>query len=286
MNSTSFAICTYNMGSNKSDYARLFGCLTNEQIDNQEFTRKYELAQQKTADLLIEKNADVYCLQEVRSANRPVIRMLLEKNFSLIHIRTNKSFDSALLLNNSRFEGIHNLSHRIHICNNFNKDVAMASAWDKLTNKKFLFISAHVPGFKFQEIIDSHEARKGDIYCEKIITIASTNPFSTIIMGADMNANRKKWPPRFELFTKEKFQRIRTKQTTNINPYDDNEIDQKKEIDFIFIRQPLDRTIASVFQKTLRAPPIDQRWEDREINASDHRPVFYTIPEELLIKWR
>jgi len=163
------------------------------------------------------------------------------------------------------------------------RDVAIASATDRLSGQRFTFVSAHVWGFNFTEEVTVNTAAQGDDTCDKVtLHLDSEIPRGTFeVIGADMNANPEKWNPRFEILTRKGLKTHRTGETTNVNPLDVS--DKEREIDFIFTRSnnrepSVWERIKSIFFSTIHWTPSIARvdtfkWDPTE-HCSDHLPVF------------
>lgn len=280
----SFSVCTYNIGSRADDY--LFLCThldpslkINSQKEETDFLDKYQTVQEQAAKLLTGK-AEVYCLQEVKNEERPLIKSLIERKFEIIHIE-GEVFDTAIALDKNRFKEITN--HSIDVSDNLycGKDVAIASATDILTGQRITFVSAHAPGFDFEKV-NEKVATDGDSYCHEIVQKLSEIGNSTIkVIGADMNAHPENWNPRFNIFADQGFTVHRQNSATNVNPNDS--VEKTREIDFIFTKaspsiwQKIKSIFVSTFQFSATLKTENPLGWDANKNASDHLPVFIEI---------
>lgn len=295
---TSFSVCTYNMGSSIDDY--LLQCrhtnpawkdknayfLFENAEEEQDFAKSYKLTQDKTTELLTDKAA-VYCLQEVLNEERALIQSLKKKKFTIVHVES-QYFDSVIALDQERFTDIVNHSFQVQIDQDTKKDVAVATATDTLSRQRMTFVSAHAPGFAFENF-DPQDAGKGDVYCEVILDeLTKIGDGTVCVIGADMNANPEKWKPRFDLFSNKGFQLYRTDAATNVNPVDP--VDKEREIDFIFTRtaSSILQKIKSIFISTIQTKVVVKKegnpigWS-RDNNASDHLPVFVEVSHQVRV---
>ncbi|MGZ3632943.1 MAG: hypothetical protein ACXWM7_01260 [Parachlamydiaceae bacterium] len=286
-----FSVCTYNVGSRVDDYFQLCrhfdpSLSFKSKEDEENFRSKYEVTQNRTAELLINK-AVIYCLQEVVDEERPIIKSLRERNFEIVHFKDLPYFDTVIALDKSRFKDITNHSINVAITPYFSKDAAIATATDILSGERVTFVSAHAPGFDLTKKPNDEDTAEGDYYCQKIVQELSDIDCGAIqIIGADMNANPEKWNPRFEVFSKEGFQVYRKNSPTNVNPNDS--VEQAREIDFIFTKttssiwQKLKSILGSSLQLDAAIRSENSIGWNVDDNASDHLPVFVDINYEIL----
>lgn len=283
---TQFTVCTYNIGRIE-DYLKLCkyrdsSYTIKSKEEDESFQKKYDRIQSETTKLL-EDQADVFCFQEVGKRTRPIIQTLQSKGFKIVHDEKYDEFDTAVALNTSRFKNITPHSFNIQLTDSFNKDVAIATAEDIQTHQSAVFVSAHAPGFNLsQATINRDEAADGDLYCKTIAhELSEMGTYAIQVIGADMNANPEKWNPRFQFFSHQGFQIIRTGSSTNVNPKDSTY--QEREIDFIFAKttQSIGQKIKSIFSTTIKnhvaVKPFDPLGWDIEKNASDHLAIFMNV---------
>ncbi|MBA3239427.1 MAG: hypothetical protein H0T62_13945 [Parachlamydiaceae bacterium] len=287
-------IISYNMGTNIRDFAWECEYLKQEIDDSESGQQMYKKAQENTAKNLVDK-ASVYLLQEVEKEDRALIVSLKIAGYAIFHILNNPnapentkkrdSFDTAIALKMDVFEKIENHSK---IINGY--DTAIISTTYKLSEKRIIFVSGHVPGFNLEETkLYKADSLDGDKYCLTIInTLAEIEGTDMQIVGADMNANpeimtkagkknNREWTHRFEEFEDAGFKIHRTKKATNVKP---NSNYCKRELDFIFVRTVLhtQHTKESFFKpNTLGNTTRLLKW-DSSLNASDHRPILTQLP--------
>ncbi len=287
-----FDICSYNMGTNQQDYAQK--CTY---YDSQ--NKNYDMVQQETSSALVGKAA-VYCLQEVRNTQRPLIKALQAQGFEIFRApnsNPNFQFSAAILLDSKIFKDFDNQSFDEMVCleeiNGFarayKKDGAIVSATHIASGQRITFVSAHVPGFDFDKPVTELEGKKGDLYChliaDKLAEIANKSMQKTFhVIGADMNANPEKWQPRFDIFSREGFAIHRTNAPTNVNPAD--QTNREREIDFVFTNEfYVIPTIYAIWEK-FKSFFIETSYYEflikensvlglaAENNASDHGALF------------
>lgn len=287
-----FSVCTYNVGSRIDDYFQLCRHLDpslsfKNSEEEEAFRSKYDVTQNRTAELLTNK-AEVYCLQEVVSEERPLIQSLKEKAFEIIHLEGLPFFDTAIALDKDRFKDITNHSFDVQITKRFKKDVAIATATDVLTGQRITFVSAHAPGFDFTKEVSDKDAAEGDFYCRAILNKLSEIGNSTLhVIGADMNANPEKWDPRFRVFYNQGFQLNRKNSATNVNPKDSKE--KEREIDFIFTKtsssnwQKIKSIFFSIIQFETAIKNENSIGWNIDDNASDHLPIFIGISAKISV---
>lgn len=136
-------------------------------------------------ELLANADAEVFCLQEVVSEERPLIRSLNAANYTIVKLDSKgKNIDTALALSNERFKDIKNHSFTTA---NGERDVAMATAIDKVTGQRVLFVSHHAKGFDLQNP-NEDDVALADIDAEEIGIKIEELGCDITIVGADMNA--------------------------------------------------------------------------------------------------
>jgi exonuclease III len=270
------------MGKHCGDYLNNCKFHNSNFINDNQFEEKYVEIQKSTAQLL-KNEAEIFCLQEVMEENRPLVKALTEKGFKIVHFKNEKGFQTAIALSQDRFKDIVDHSFAVDIAKNFKRDVAIATATDKISGQKFTFVSAYVPGFELEKIYFSpKDTNEGDLYCKEIVKKLSQIG-NHMIIGSDMNANPEKWMPRFEIFSENRFQLHRTNATTNVNPYSDKL--KQREIDFIFTKtitifsvwQKIKSLFFSTIQCNASINPIKPIDFNVEHNASDHLPIFVKV---------
>jgi endonuclease/exonuclease/phosphatase family metal-dependent hydrolase len=238
--SSNFTVCTFNMGASVDDYFQLCRYLKPDlklasRDEDAAFKTKYQVVEKATKKCFLQHHIDVYCLQEVGSGDRPLIKSLKKKGFHLVHFEGSDIFNGLIALDANLFQEVKNHSTEIELNEFFKKDVAIATAADTVTGKRIAFVSAHVPGFNFINEDLSEEAADGDRYCKKIVKVLSKIEACTWqVVGADMNSNPEVWNKRFKTFTEHGFQTLRTQSPTNVNPRDSAH--QKRELDFLFVK--------------------------------------------------
>ncbi len=298
---TSLKVVTYNMGSSIADFNAECKFLGQniDQVDIAQHHTAYTAAQISTANSLVNR-ASVFCLQEVRSENRPLIEIFKENGYSFFHVvnnelspakvRSRDYFDAAIAIKTDEFDDIQNSSILLD-----NSETAIVTATHKLTRERITFASAHVIGVTLDDgRVHKADADDGDNLCQNIINTISGIESNILIVGNDMNANpekmdagqspQQKWTHRFDSFTKAQFQTHRTNSPTNVNPRSITY--PERELDFIFSRRvgeepttlPLWYTkFRSFFRKSLgffAGKTIRLLAWNSKINASDHLPVL------------
>lgn len=318
-------ICTYNMGAGVAEYEALiagkrcenipedkvngstfFGELAKVQEDRKANEEAYAIVQETTAERLITSAYDVFCLQEVGVKNRPLLRQLETRNYTIINVSSAKTrgpasgaaepfFDTAIALSNTRYDIIENLSRNITFSfagrngdTEDTKDVAIVLAYDKLQQKNVAFVSAHIPGFSFDtqsKTILEAQQKAGDALGREIIRAMSTISNCDLkFIGADMNGNLTISPNRFNILQRGGFTTCSTGKTTNLDPMSQLPANLKKEIDFIFVSLPsvfriinwVKSFFITTFKHHIETLPSADITFDPSINASDHIPVITT----------
>lgn len=290
--SSQFTVCTYNIGTGLSEYKESLthskSPILKDGTDKQ--IASYNRTQEEAAKIL-NGQAEVFCLQEVGSTDRPLIKSFVQRGFTVIRCEGMEVFDSAVVLDTRRFKDITNHSFEAQITKSYKKDVAVATATDIKTGQQVAFVSAHVPGFpynggSFTNVplpINQEITSAGDILCRAIVDKLSQVASGTIhIIGADMNCSPEKWNPRFEIFKQKNLKLIRTNAFTNLI-YSDIQSDEKqRELDFIFtssssIWQRIKSIFFSIVEIHSSVKLLNPLGWDVDRNASDHLPVFATV---------
>jgi endonuclease/exonuclease/phosphatase family metal-dependent hydrolase len=297
----SFRVCSYNLGTDDRDYNLLWSYLGKKERDN---SAEYAQAEKKVADLLKEE-ADVYLFQEfdksiadpqggppAHTTDRPLIQALLDKKFVFIQHRTKTQSseilletDAVIFLNPNRFEVERTQTYSI------NRTTAVAIATDRVTKQRIAFVSFHAAGFNLtqtpeklqQEVKDGNGPAWGDEECQTLVDkLQELESKSDVqILGGDVNASPEKWQNRFNIFTQQNIQVIRTNEPTAVNPKDSTY--QEREIDYFFINksnvgkavswiQSLFSRVIVDYQVTISKIAGFEEWST-ENNASDHKPI-------------
>lgn len=302
---STFRVCSYNMGK-MADFRRLryfekgqqieavtqFGGLPRmEDAEFQAFKQQYKRAEIFVRNQL-QGAAEVYCLQEVISERRPLITALRDDNYEIVsqyNMDSDERLGAVLAISKKRFIDIQNHSDMFHMIPRqgnqgvIHKDVAIASATDRITGERVIFVSAHAPGFDFTNV-KQEDAAIGDAYCYAVIDrIEGLAPAALKVIGGDMNANPEIWQDRFDLFTKKGFSVLRTEQPTNVNPViaksrvDEAELfrqHQEREVDFIFVSSK-----AQACSTRMRDPRLGFTSQN---NASDHLAIVAEITPQVI----
>lgn len=304
-----FTVCSYNMGTNRTDYTNHLHYHQRKKNPGQmvadiptTLTDDYDNAQGQTAARL-KGRAQVYCLQEVIDNERPLIKSLGTEGFTIIHCEED-NWDAAIAIDGNRFEEIENHSCKIAVNDHFSKDVAIATAVNKKTKAKVLFVSAHVPGYDLSKDKIEEESRdgirraEGDIYCQgiaqQIEALHQDGNISWDVVAGDFNTNPERWGGRFQIFSDKGFTLHRTNRATNVNPNETYEL-LDREIDFIFTKknEPPKKInfiakIKSLFFKNIKHSTKIHKKDpigfNTKKNASDHAPVFVKISSSSLIR--
>lgn len=292
MESPDLRICSYNIGSNVNDYGILNTYLRERQIHpsaynaekfqdltnvfnskdtsdkraeyTNEYQKKYSEIEKVVAERLI-PSAEVFCLQEVSTFNRPILQQFKARGFTIIQRKNQQpgeTFETAIALDTHRFKNIQNFSFAFV----GGGDVACAKATDKTSNRDFLFVSCHIPGFDLNEVKDLQEkllqakeetekakwqhqiqglVADGDEVCKAIVKqLQHIGAGCTVVIGSDVNAFPEIWKERFDVFTNAQFSVHRTQKPTNVfgnflgpvNQYAPKitEEDRVRELDFFF----------------------------------------------------
>lgn len=265
----SLHVCNYNMGNNVKDYIsqRVFFCPHYQPKTQKDLIEEYEKIQTDAAMTLISNPCDVYFLQESVHKGRPLINLLLNKNFKIFH-KQSDSFDTVVALNETRFSEIKQYLVKTKTTNSFdNREATIIVTKDELMNQPTAFVSGHAPGFNFDLSDFAKETERGDSYCQDIVDKLDEVAQDCIqIIGIDMNTSPEKWQKRFDIFLKKGFQLKRLNKTTNVNPK--ALIDAKREIDFFLIKMPSLPNLSLSFQEDDVISPLN--WEE---NGSDHLPL-------------
>lgn len=116
---------------------------------------------------------DVLFLQEVGDQKRKFMEELNVKNYATHKFGQDDGYDTAILLNRERFTQMEDCSCCLPMGEDGKKDCAICVATDKNTGKRFIFASAHIPGFSYSAEGDElkDQAAKGTcflkIYCKR-----------------------------------------------------------------------------------------------------------------------
>jgi hypothetical protein len=255
--------------------------------DKAAFESKYAEVEKRTNKLLISK-AHVYCLQEVGNENRNLIQSLKDKGFEIVYFRKPEGFDTAIVLDKSRFKDISNLSFQVQITANYSQDVAIAKATDSISGQTVIFTSAHVPGFSF-ESPEATLVAEGDLYCRQIIErLCELDNHAIQVIGTDMNANPEVSNLRFDVFSQRRFQLHRSNSPTNVNVWE--KAHRERELDFIFTKtaalsflEKIKSIFMSTFQFNFSVKIEESIGFDVNKNCSDHLPIILSLSTELRI---
>lgn len=282
-------ICTYNMGGTISDYMNLIAGtaeidpstpkgrrtdIRNELEGSKKTLEEgYRKAEDAAAGSLADASFDVFCLQEMGTRDRPLVRSLLAKNFTLIHVEERIGLNpgekdsqvfTAIALSD-RYTDVQNLSENIRysyqerarkhrtkkkgdkgsegpeqeefVLKKYEdiKDVAIAVAYDTQLKQRVAFVSIHVPGMDFDNPTRPNTQEPGNALCEEIAKrIARIPKCSLKFIGADMNGTPEIAPERFRLLTSSGMALHRTESPTNVDPRADSIHTLKRELDYVF----------------------------------------------------
>lgn len=203
----------------------------------------------------------IITLQEVYSSNQAVLDELSKGNYAIAH--PNGKSDTAIAIDNSRFKDCKEYYYA-------NEDTTAVFAKDKKIKEEFIFISAHIPGYKL-EIPENATEDERQTYnqnvegameggCFKAIKylhdtiipdLQEKHPQAKIVIQGDFNT----FPEYFEnpnisskikemnIFSylqeaeKNKLELIRTNQPTEMNRYAESL--QERELDYLLISENL-----------------------------------------------
>lgn len=251
----SLRICTYNMGTDQSDYrwSRIHSHLMkNSQapwprdafwkasdIVSETLESDYQASQVETAEHLLNDDvrSHLYCLQEVNNLDRPLIQGLRDRGFLFFHSQ-GKFLDTVVAVDPNRFEvlPLANLSMQDHINNT---DIGLARLKDRETGYEMMAASLHVPSFNFASLKRRLDAKNfeeakdvpisGDEHCRWVARqLTQDNITQMAFIGADMNAwygpkvgepKPGQWKLRFDIFTAVGFEILQPEEKpTNVNP--------------------------------------------------------------------
>lgn len=281
----------------------------------------YPKIEKSSSNTLNGLNAQVYLMQEVGCAfkppeTRPLIQTLKARNFEVISNRfmtvqrsTGRVHevmhpDTVIALDSSRFHRIINLSQQVSGVEQ-RRDVAIATATDKISKKRCLFVSFHNPGFSFKAAKkynsltqrlwrifnrllhtvfgrsfnptgDEQEYLKGYRECTHMIDnlsklikrIQDREAPEVVVIGADMNATPENSPSLFEQFRKLQLNVVRVNSPTEANPLDEDPTLTYRELDYFFTSSHI---------KSTNIPIPQMSFEDLHSNASDHLPIAISI---------
>lgn len=214
-------------------------------IKDQKTIKEYQAAQKAANSALLGMKPDAFLLQETgRLETRPFIKDLAAaKGYQVITCEGESGrLDSAIALSTARFSAIANHSQRL-LAGEENRQVAIATAKDKVTGKTVAFVSAHLPGFNFLKDVDEKgivqppSDAPGKELCKQIAQkLNSIGPAQIRIIGADMNATPENAPQRFAELAKKGFTLYRTGKTTNAHTREGKKL-QERELDYFFVAQ-------------------------------------------------
>ena len=281
----------------------------------------YPKIEKSSSDTLNGLNAQVYLMQEVggafkRPETRPLIQSLKARNFEVIgnrlmtvqrptgRVLTPMHPDAIIALDSSRFCHIINLSQQVSGVEE-RRDVAIATAIDKISKKRCLFVSFHNPGFSFKAAKkynsltqrfwrifngllqtlfgrslnpteDEREYLKRYRECAHMIDnlsklikrIQDREGTEVVVIGADMNATPENSPSLFEQFRKLQLKVVRVNGPTEVNPSDEDPELTYRELDYFFTSSHI---------KSTNIPIPQMSFEDLQSNASDHLPIAISI---------
>lgn len=270
MTSTSLSVISYNMGSDIRDY-KLLWRHTNPKTQPTDLD--YKNAQIKVAELLKEK-ADVYCLQEAPPAQDgcPLIDALKERNFKII--RAKDSSESVIAIDMNKFTYVDNKS--------MGSNRAIAMVIHNAIGKKIVLASVHPGGFQFTDStaqLQQDYDSMGSLYENDNEIDFFTHSLAKLnadmyIVGADMNATPEKWNNRFQYFTDNGFQTLKTHQPTAVNTNDKK--DQEREIDYFFLKSKNGENLSLTHRLSVGLIEGMNGWDPAK-NASDHKPLLFRI---------
>lgn len=286
-----FSVCNSNLGSDANDYTNLCKYLdSNFTLASKEaanaHSAKYQQLDAEAATALADQS-NVYCFQEVGSADRPILKELKTRGFEIVHFESKEGvFDTAIALDGKRFKHIQNDSIQLQLGNNENFDIAIATATERESGQQFTFVSAHPSGMCLHPV-EEDVAETGDNLCASLADyINSSFPNSILIMGMDMNASPETWSKRFDYFTNKGFSLHRTNEKTNVFP--PRAPHEERELDYIFMKaveRPLTfwdrlwnvfKPIYSNWQLNMIPNPTQISW-NVDTNPSDHIPIFARV---------
>lgn len=190
------------------------------------YDRDKSKAEENATQHVLAAAPDVLFLQEAGTDKRHLVATIAAKNFHLDRAGSHR-FNTAILINEDRFTDIQTYSTLIQFGAE-KKDCAICAATDKDTGKRYLFVSAHIPGFSFQATGAQlrQQAAKGDLFSQRLLEKlreceqtekSAGHPIDAVIIGSDVNASPEKWYNRFKVFLGDKFKLNRTGSPTNVH---------------------------------------------------------------------
>jgi endonuclease/exonuclease/phosphatase family metal-dependent hydrolase len=279
-----FNVITYNIGTSIKDFNQL-SLYCDPSIQNKEITEDYEAQyeqSQKTAAHLILKKAAIYCLQELGAnvSQRLLVARLIENNFE-IACPNEEGSNTAIALDLNQFKDVKKYYEVIKAHHQQasvkQRDITIVAATHVGTNERMVFVSAHVPGFEYEQPTNKRDEdfkkidrEEGYHFCSKMLEvvskIAEAEKATLQMIGADMNASPEMDPIRFQLLKQKGFELIRSGSHTNVSPLSKNY--RTRELDFIFIKST---EFSADYQ------PLNEIKWTTQTNGSDHIPVAATV---------
>lgn len=311
-----FVFGSWNAGTNNRDYTLLFKDRDDAPKESFNFTSiskpedqqmvksiaqvRKKLLEETAKDLV--HAADVYALQEVKSDDRPDIKVFQKNGFQIYRPQSKKpkdpadtrASDTAIAINPAKFSNIKNKS----FTTSGGLDFAVVTCIEKSTGKKIAFVSGHIPGFNLEEkdqsiMRDGAETGDNEIRAviDRIQDICAD--CDSVMFGADMNANPEIYNPRFQLLIDAGFEVHRTNSPTNnmerntFNPERKVHL-KERELDYIFIKKQepsgFFHALKKLFNRdTIQVAHIDKSRSNLTLDPisspSDHIPIFIRVEE-------
>ena len=255
--------CTFNVGSNHTDYLELYKHLNPDhimsfgtKIEEDSMKQFYEKIEGTVGKTLVGK-ADFYCIQEGGKKDRPFLKAFDEvltesgeKRYTIVHYVDPSSgatgFDAAVILDNERYTDVVNRSFLVKKSNPHNgervtKDVAVVTAVDRITKQPVVIASIHTPGYDLSlSPVPEEESGYGVVFCEAVQEkLAELGKGRLQIVGADMNAKPEQEEMRFTAFTERSFTVLRSNASTDVNSWKSpttGQVIPERELDFLLVK--------------------------------------------------
>lgn len=286
--SSSFTVCSFNMDT-------IIGYLKRTNDVKGAKVEDYKEAVDTTFESLKSRGMQVLCFQEcwdtseLVSKYRYLIRdtsKIIKKYFPPNQFTQIAKYNyTILLLDNNRFTSIENLSS-----SNMNniQNLAIATAIDRITQKKVAFVSAQLT--RFDIVKANPEAALNSAEVNQIIKILKErcSDCELQVIGIDMNSDRKVNPDgpgqeRFKIFIQQGFKILQTGKGTNFTL---EEKPNEREFDYFIFKNAQSASscwekFKSFFIDTISysaspATTTDHDWTDPTL-CSGHKPIFTSI---------
>lgn len=261
-------VCSYNVGSwdSPKDYGRLQAY--NEGKESVKVTwADYKAAERKAASALLAMEIDVFLFQELGDKERPLRQILENKGYKFL------GRSGTTVAYKNTFDFIEDCSFEVQ-----ERAVAAARLFLRESGERFVFASAHAPGFDYSLVGSgspmsydklAREQDLGNKYCNEVYQMLSQKlGEDQLVLGADLNADRDVCPCRFypvgEIFEKGSSQFVSSSKDTNVNPSSPERYKRRK-LDYFLVNLSPERKREVVEQEVITF---------KENNGSDHLPII------------